>query len=76
MEKGIKAFEHQEWVSQRKVPHTIDVVDPDPSWPATYERLAAGIPAGCGRTSAICDRGGGGTPRAKRANMKGQGIHI
>ncbi|KAJ6787676.1 hypothetical protein PWT90_08374 [Aphanocladium album] len=45
MEKGIKAFEHQEWVSQRKVPHTIDVVDPDPTWPATFERLAAGIRA-------------------------------
>ncbi|KAJ4145971.1 hypothetical protein LMH87_004802 [Akanthomyces muscarius] len=45
MEKGIKAFEHQEWVSQRKVPHTIDVVDPSPSWPSTFTSLAASIRA-------------------------------
>ncbi|KAM3499431.1 hypothetical protein MY10362_007311 [Beauveria mimosiformis] len=43
MEKGIKAFEHVEWVSKRKVPHTIDIVDPDPSWPATFAQLAAGL---------------------------------
>ncbi|OAA55408.1 GrpB domain protein [Cordyceps fumosorosea ARSEF 2679] len=45
MEKGIKAFEHQEWVSQRKVPHTIDVVDPDPSWPSTFSSLSSSLRA-------------------------------
>ncbi|KAM3542560.1 hypothetical protein ARSEF1564_004556 [Beauveria bassiana] len=45
MEKGIKAFQCVEWVSKRKVPHTIDIVDPDPSWPATFAQLATGIRA-------------------------------
>ncbi|KAK8144038.1 hypothetical protein G3M48_006402 [Beauveria asiatica] len=45
MEKGIKAFEYVEWVSKRKVPHTIDIVDADPSWPATFAQLAAGLGA-------------------------------
>ncbi|OAA37802.1 GrpB domain protein [Beauveria brongniartii RCEF 3172] len=45
MEKGIRAFEYVEWVSKRKVPHTIDIVDPDPSWPATFAQLAAGLRA-------------------------------
>lgn len=43
MENGVKAFDHQDWISQRKVPHTIDVVDPDPSWPSLFESLAATI---------------------------------
>ncbi|KAM3509001.1 hypothetical protein MY11210_006496 [Beauveria gryllotalpidicola] len=45
MDKGIKAFEHVEWVSQRKVPHTIDIVDPDPSWPAIFAQLPGGLSA-------------------------------
>ncbi len=45
MEKGIKAFEHLERVAERKVPHTIDIVDPDPSWPSVFASLAAAIRA-------------------------------
>ncbi|TQV92004.1 hypothetical protein V2A60_004313 [Cordyceps javanica] len=60
MEKGVKAFEHQEWVSQRKVPHTIDVVDADPSWPATFEELAAGIRAALAGGGSGSGGGGGG----------------
>ncbi|EGX93748.1 GrpB domain protein [Cordyceps militaris CM01] len=45
MENGIQAFEHQEWVSQRRVPHTITIVDADPSWPCTFAQLASSIRA-------------------------------